>query len=376
MTEQLDVLRENHVSIWLDDLNRRALTDGTLRRRLLSSALAGVTTNPTIFARAISTGAEYREVIAELRSQRVGPAEALRALTSQDVRAAADVLRPIYDSTAARDGFVSIEVDPALAYDARGTVAAARLLHWLVDRPNVMVKIPATRECLPAITTCLAEGISVNVTLIFSPTRYAEVLDAARDGMLQAADRGGDLSRLRSVASFFVSRIDSAVDPVLRDLSQGPIALEGAVAVSSALVAYGIYRARATTRQWRDITAAGGLVQRPLWASTGTKDARYPDTMYVDRLVTPDAISTMPVATLDAFLDHGRPEPTTPSDIEEAENVLCAAHAAGVDLEHVWRELEDDGVTQFQKSWHSLTQVVADHLGLPESCTTTSRLEG
>lgn len=364
MTKQLDVLAENHVSIWLDDLKRRALTDGTIRRRLQSSALAGVTTNPTIFARAISTGAEYRDTIQELRSQRVGPAEALRVLTSQDVRVAADLLRPIYDRTSAHDGFVSIEVDPALAYDARGTVAAARLLHWLVDRPNMMVKIPATRDCMPAITACLADGISVNVTLIFSPSRYAEVLHAARDGMLQALDSGRDLSQLRSVASFFVSRIDSAVDPVLRDLSDGVSELEGAVAVSSALIAYGVYRAQATTRQWRDITAAGGLVQRPLWASTGTKDARYPDTMYVDRLVTPDAISTMPAATLDAFLDHGRPEPVTPTALDEADDVVAAARAAGVDLEHVWTVLEEDGVAQFQKSWHSLTDVVAEHLGI------------
>jgi transaldolase len=363
MSPQLDVLRENHVSIWLDDLKRRALTDGTLHRRLCSSALAGVTTNPTIFAHAISTGAEYRDTIEEFQRQRIVPGEALRLLTSQDVRAAADLLRPIYNRSSAYDGWVSIEVDPALAYDARGTIAAARLLHWLVDRPNVMVKIPATMECLPAVAVCLANGISVNVTLIFSPARYAQVLDAARDGMLQALANGRDLSRLRSVASFFVSRIDTAADPVLRDLADGVSELEGTLAVSSALVAYGVYRAQATSGQWRDITAAGGLVQRPLWASTGTKDARYPDTMYVDRLVTPDAISTMPAATLDAFLDHGRPEPVSPAAIDEADKVLSAANAAGVHLDHVWTQLEQEGVAQFQKSWDSLTDVVADRLG-------------
>jgi transaldolase len=362
MTKQLDALYDANVSVWLDDLKRRDLTDGTLERRILWSALSGVTTNPTIFAHAISTGAEYHDAIDDLRAQHVGAAEALRVLTSQDVRGAADLLRPIYERTAAYDGFVSIEVDPGLAYDARGTVAAARLLHWLVARPNVMVKIPATRECLPAITACLAEGISVNVTLIFSPHRYEEVLRAARKGMQLALKGGRDLTRLRSVASFFVSRIDSAVDPLLRNLSDGVNELEGAVGVSSALAAYSVYQAQTTTAAWRAITAAGGLVQRPLWASTGTKNGRYPDTMYVDRLVTPDAINTMPTTTLDAFLDHGKPAPVTAAAIQTAHDLLAAVHVAGVNLERVWGQLEEKGVAQFQQSWDSLTDVVADEL--------------
>jgi transaldolase len=323
-----------------------------------------VTTNPTIFARAISTGAEYQQAIEQLRAQHIGPAEALRVLTSQDVRAAADLLRPIYERTSAYDGFVSIEVDPSLAYDADGTLAAARLLHWLVDRPNVFVKIPATREGLGAITACLAEGISVNVTLIFSPGRYREVLDAARDGMSAARAAGRDLKTLRSVASFFVSRIDTAVDAALQELPEPELAaeLQGQVGVASARAAYGIYQQQALTQQWQTIVAAGGIVQRPLWASTGTKDPRYPDTTYVDRLVTPDAINTMPAATLDAFIDHGTPVPVTTQEIEGATQVLSAAHDAGIDLNAVWSGLEKDGIQQFAQSWESLTDVVANNL--------------
>jgi transaldolase len=362
MTKQLDVLRQAGVSIWLDDLNRGALTDGTLHERIISSGMVGVTTNPTIFARAIGSGEEYRGPISELRSQRVGPAEALRILTSQDVRHAADLMMAIYDDSEAYDGFVSIEVDPALAHDACGTVAAARLLHWLVDRPNVMVKIPATRQCLPAITQCLAEGISVNVTLIFSPFRYREVLDAAREGMHQALASGRDVSELRSVASFFVSRIDAALDPLLRDRNRGASHLEGHVGVASALAAYRVYQEQATTEEWRAIVAAGGLVQRPLWASTGTKDPRYSDTMYVDRLVTPYAINTMPAATLDAYLDHGTPSLVTQASMDAADEVLMDALTAEVNVEQTWSQLEKDGVAQFAKSWEDLTALVGDQL--------------
>jgi len=358
----LDILCKAGVSIWLDDLKRSALTDGTLQRRITTSGLVGVTTNPTIFARAISSGAEYQGAIEELRSQRVEPAEALRILTSQDVRRAADLMLPTFDGTEAYDGFVSIEVDPALAHDGAATIAAARLLNWLVDRPNVLVKIPATRECLPAITACLAEGISVNVTLIFSPDRYREVLDAARAGMRQALDAGRDVRELRSVASFFVSRIDSAVDPLLRDQTDGMSALEGEVGVASALAAYRIYQEQAVTEEWGDIVAAGGLVQRPLWASTGTKDPKYPDTMYVDRLITPHAVNTMPAGTLDAFLDHGAPVPVTAAAFEAADQVLADVRAVGVDLERTWAQLEEDGVAQFAQSWDALTLLVGGQL--------------
>jgi transaldolase len=364
---QLDDLDEGRVSIWLDDLSRGALADGSLRRRLTSSAVVGITTNPTIFARAISAGFGYEEAIEELRRQRVGASEALRILTSQDVRRAADLLLPTFGRSAASDGFVSIEVDPALAFDAKGTIAAARLLHWHVDRPNVMVKIPATRECLPAVTASLAAGISVNVTLIFSPSRYLEVMDAAREGMQQSLDAGHDLARLRSVASFFVSRIDSAVDPLLRAQSDIAKDVEGQVGVASALASYRIYQQQAATVEWRAITAAGGLVQRPLWASTGTKDARYPDTMYVDRLVTPEAVNTMPAATLDAFMDHGAPALVSAEAIDNSEAVLSAVRNSGVNLEEVWAGLEEEGVAQFQRSWDSLTGLMASKLGSTDS---------
>jgi transaldolase len=360
---QREVLSEGQVSVWLDDLNRAALTDGSLAQRLTSSPVVGITTNPTIFAKAISAGLEYGKAIEELRLQRVDAPEALRVLTSQDVRQAADLLLPTFDRSAASDGFVSIEVDPALAFDAQGTIAAARLLHWLVDRPNVMVKIPATRECLPAITASLAAGISVNVTLIFSPSRYLEVLDAARDGMQQALGAGHDLARLRSVASFFVSRIDSAVDPLLSDLSDAAKEAEGQVGIASALASYRIYQQQAATPGWRAITAAGGLVQRPLWASTGTKDKRYPDTMYVDRLVTPQAINTMPAATLDAFIDHGAPHLVSTEAIDNADAVLSAVRDGGVDLDEVWARLENEGVAQFQHSWESLSGLMTSKLG-------------
>jgi transaldolase len=360
----LDVLNEGRVSIWLDDLNRAALADGSLRQRLASSAVVGITTNPTIFARAISAGLGYEEEIEALRMQRVGAPEALRILTSQDVRQAADLLLPTFERSAASDGFVSIEVDPALAFDAQGTIAAARLLRWLVDRPNVMVKIPATRECLPAVTASLAAGISINVTLIFSPSRYLEVLDAAREGMQQALDAGQDLARLRSVASFFVSRIDTAVDPLLRNQSETARNVVGQVGVASALAAYRIYQQQAATPGWRAIAAAGGLVQRPLWASTGTKDARYPDTMYVDRLVTPEAINTMPAATLDAFIDHGAPALVSTEAIDNTDAVLSAVRDSGINLEEVWARLEQEGVAQFQHSWDSLAGLMTSKLGI------------
>jgi transaldolase len=362
MRTALTDLTSAGVSIWIDDLSREGLMSGALARRVAEFATTGVTTNPTIFARSITSGQAYEPAIRDLRRQGVHAGEAMRLLTAEDVRSAADLLLPTYMSTEARDGFVSIEVDPAFSYDVEGTIAAARLLHWLVDRPNVMVKIPATQAALPAITHCLAEGISVNVTLIFSPQRYRQVFEAALTGMELALRAGRDIRQLRSVASFFVSRIDTAVNAAVHD----PRDLDAAATstgVASALLSYEFYREEMNGDRAQAITARGGLVQRPLWASTGVKDPAYKNTMYVDQLVTPGAINTMPAATLDAFARDGSPgSPVGDADFDKARETLAAVSGLGVDMKGIVAALERAGVRSFQESWEALGSSLAQRL--------------
>ena len=303
----LSQLTAEGVSIWLDDISRDRLRTGNLADLMTNWEVRGVTSNPTIFAHAISQGDAYDQQLADLAISGVSPEEASRLITTYDIRWGCDVLRPVYDASEGVDGRVSLEVDPRLARETAKTIAEARTLWWMVDRPNLFIKIPATAQGLPAITACLAEGISVNVTLIFSLERYGQVIDAFMAGLEQAAAAGRDISRLASVASFFVSRVDTEVDSRLDKIgTPEAAALRGKAAIANARLAYELYEQRIGTPRWQALLAAGAKVQRPLWASTSTKDPAFEDTMYVVELVAPDTVNTMPEATLRATADHAK----------------------------------------------------------------------
>ncbi|SCF82975.1 transaldolase [Streptomyces sp. Ncost-T10-10d] len=304
--EPLKALSEEGVSVWLDDLSRKRITSGNLAELVERKHVVGVTTNPSIFQAAIGSGEGYEEQLADLAVRGVTVDEAVRMMTTADVRAAADILRPVYDATGGRDGRVSIEVDPRFAHDTAATVAEAKQLGWLVDRPNVMIKIPATKAGLPAITEAIGLGISVNVTLIFSLERYREVMDAYLSGLEKAQAAGMDLSTIHSVASFFVSRVDSEIDKRLAKVgTDEALALKGKAALANARLAYEEYEDVFAADRWTALATASANKQRPLWASTGVKDPAYKDTLYVDELVAPGTVNTMPEATLDATADHG-----------------------------------------------------------------------
>ena len=307
MTDPLTALTDAGVSIWLDDLSRDRLTSGSLADLVANQHVTGVTTNPSIFAKAISSGHAYDPQLGDLAARGVQTGEALRALTTFDVRWACDVLRGVYDATGGVDGRVSIEVDPRLAHDTHATIAEARALWWAVDRPNLFIKIPAARQGIPAIAACLGEGISINITLIFSLTRYDEVLDAFLDGLEQAQRAGLDLGAIGSVASFFVSRVDTEIDARLDKIGTTEAAeLRGQAAIANARLAYQHYERMLAGSRWQALASAGARPQRPLWASTSTKDPAYPDTRYVVGLVAPNVVNTMPEATLHAVADHGQ----------------------------------------------------------------------
>jgi len=364
MSDPLTALTRAGVSIWLDDLSRDRLTRGSLADLVTRNHVAGVTTNPTIFARAITGGRAYDAQVVDLAARGVGVGEALRALTTFDVRWACDVLHPVYDATDGVDGRVSIEVDPRLARDADATIAEARALWWAVDRPNLFIKIPAARQALPAIATCLAEGISINITLIFSLSRYDAVMDAFLDGMERAHQAGHDLSTIGSVASFFVSRVDTEVDARLDKIGTAAAAeLRGRAAIANARIAYQHYERVFSSRRWASLSAAGARPQRPLWASTSTKDPAYPDTRYVVDLVAPGVVNTMPEATLRAVADHGNvPADSVRTRYDDAEGVLDGLRRLGVDYDDVVQTLEDEGVATFDASWDMLGDQLAARL--------------
>ena len=355
-TEPLAALSSVGVSIWLDDLSRDRLSSGNLAKLIAERHVVGVTTNPTIFQKALLDGAAYGSQTRDLALRGVDLEEAVRALTTFDVRWGCDTLRGVAEATGGIDGRVSIEVDPRLARDADRTVAEARALWWLVDRPNLFIKIPATEQGLPAITRCLAEGISVNVTLIFSLDRYRAVLDAYVAGIEQARDAGHDLTKIASVASFFVSRVDAEIDARLEQLgTDEATALMGQAAIANARLAYEAYEQVLASDRWQPLAAAGANVQRPLWASTGVKNPAYDDTRYVVELAAPDTVNTMPEATLDAVADHGviRGD-TVRGTYEEARGVMRALAEVGVEYDDVVRKLEDEGVDKFEASWGEL----------------------
>ncbi|ASR36855.1 transaldolase [Prauserella marina] len=362
--DRLAQLSRAGVSIWLDDLSRERLTSGNLAELIRDKHVVGVTTNPTIFAAALSNGEAYDEQVRELAARGADVNAAVRELTTTDVRNAADVFRDVYTATGGVDGRVSIEVDPGLARDTGKTVAEAADLWKTVDRPNIFVKIPATEQGLPAITKTLAQGISVNVTLIFSVERYRAVIDAFFAGLEQARENGHDLSGIQSVASFFVSRVDSEVDKRLEAIGTGEaMALRGEAAIANARLAYAAYEELFGTQRWKDLAEAGAAPQRPLWASTGVKNPDYSDTRYVDELVVSGTVNTMPEKTLDAAADHAEFKGDRVSGSgAEAQRVFDKLSAAGIDVADVFRTLEDEGVEKFDKSWAELLDTVTGQL--------------
>jgi len=364
MTDSLARLRAAGVSVWLDDLRRERLTSGSLAALVRDKHVSGVTTNPTIFARSVAGSDAYSDQIRDLQVRQADPGQALRELTTFDVRWACDVLRPVYDATGGADGRVSIEVDPRISRDPAQTVAEARALWWQVDRPNLFVKIPAVQQGLPAISACLAEGISINVTLIFSLARYAEVIEAFLAGLEAARAAGRDLSGIASVASFFVSRVDTEVDRRLDKIgTDRAAAVRGKAAIANARLAYHRYEHATSTQRWKSLERAGARPQRPLWASTSVKDPAYEDTRYVTGLVAPDVVSTMPEATLDAVADHGQiPDDSIHGTYDQSQGVLRELAALGIDYHNVVQVLEDRGVSAFEASWDQLGQRLATAL--------------
>jgi transaldolase len=366
MADILGELTKAGVSVWLDDISRDRLRTGNLKDLIDNFHVRGVTSNPTIFAKALSKGNAYDEQVEDLKIRGVSVEEAARMITTYDIRWGADVLRPVYDSSAGVDGRVSLEVDPRLARDTDKTIAEAKQLWWLVDRPNMYIKIPATEAGIPAITATLAEGVSVNVTLIFSLQRYAEVIDAFMAGLEQAAANGHDISTIASVASFFVSRVDTEVDKRLAKIGTPEAqALKGKAAIANARLAYELYEQKLDTDRWRALAAKGAKVQRPLWASTSTKDPSLPDTLYVVELVAADTVNTMPEATLRATADHAvlRGD-TVHGTYEESRAVFASLEALGISYDDVVQVLEDEGVSKFEASWNELLASIKNELNL------------
>ncbi|QKJ19599.1 transaldolase [Microbacterium hominis] len=365
MSTPTQALSAAGVSIWLDDLSRDRITSGNLAELIQTRDVVGVTTNPTIFQGAIGSGAaSYADQITDLAKKGATVDDAIFAATTDDVRDAADIFRPVYDATGGVDGRVSIEVSPDLAHDTDATIAQAQALWATVDRPNTLIKIPATKAGLPAITAVIGAGISVNVTLIFSLERYAEVIDAYVAGLEQAQAAGHDISGIHSVASFFVSRVDTEVDKRLSAIGTDEAAgLKSLAGVANARLAYELFEQKFAEPAAAALIAAGGNVQRPLWASTGVKDPNLPDTLYVTELVAPGTVNTMPEKTLEATFDHGDiAGDTITGTYGTAHQVFADLAAVGVDFADVTQVLEDEGVEKFIASWHDLQATVKEAL--------------
>jgi transaldolase len=352
-------------SIWQDFISREVIRTGALRRRIEEEGLRGVTSNPAIFNEAIGGSQDYDDDIRELGRQGKSTVQIYETLTVRDVRDAADLLRPLYDDSEGRHGFVSLEVNPHLARDIDGTLSEALHLWQTVNRPNVMIKVPATREGLTCIEQLIRDGINVNVTLLFGLPRYREVAQAYIAGLTARAQQGEPLEHVASVASFFLSRIDVLVDPMLEERIQGggPAAdtaakLRGQVAVASAKQAYQIYKEIFMGADFRRLAERGARTQRVLWASTSTKNPDYPDVKYVEALIGPDTVNTLPQETLDAYRDHGRPAPRLEEDLSEAEWVLRTLPELGIDIDRVTRQLVQEGIEKFNKPYDSLIQTL------------------
>lgn len=357
-------LSQAGVSIWLDDLSRELTQGGGLQQLVDERSVVGVTSNPTIFASALAKGERYTDQVKQLVADGASVDEVVNAITTTDVRDACDLFAPVFERTGRVDGRVSLEVDPRLSHQTQETVGSARSLWATVDRPNLLIKIPATVEGLPAITTVVSEGISVNVTLIFSLDRYRGVMNAYLTGLEQAREKGLDLSTIASVASFFVSRVDSDVDSQLDAIgTEEAKALKGRAGLANARLAYSAFEEVVASPRWKVLAEAGATVQRPLWASTGTKDPSYPDTLYVTGLVTRDVVNTMPGATLDAVADHGSVDGDTvrgAADTAGAE--MDALERLGVSYAELVERLEVDGLDKFEKSWRELGETVSSEM--------------
>jgi transaldolase len=331
-------------AIWLDYIRRSLITSGELQA-LVDKGLRGMTSNPAIFNKAISESHDYDDQLRELIAQHQSAQAMYEALVVKDIQDAADILRPVYDQTNGADGFISLEANPYLAYDTNGTMEEIRRLRSRVNRPNVMYKVPATRQGIPVIEQLTAEGININITLMFSMDHYEQVANAYLNGLEKFAASGGDISRIASVASFFVSRVDKKVDKRLQDL--GNTALEGKIGIANAKNVYRRFKEVFGSERWQRLASKGGRVQRPLWASTSTKNPAYPDTLYVDNLIGPDTVNTLPPETLEAFLDHGTVARTVDRNVDEALAQLTQLAALGIDLIEVGDELQREGVDQF-----------------------------
>jgi transaldolase len=362
--DRLGQLAGAGVSIWLDDLSRERLDSGNLQELITDKHVVGVTTNPTIFAAALAKGSAYDAQVRELAARGASVEDAVREITVADVQQACDVFSGTWETTGGVDGRVSLEVDPGLARDTEATVAQALDLWKAVDRPNLLVKIPATEQGLPAITRSIAEGVSVNVTLIFSVERYRAVMGAFLDGLEQAAANGHQLASIASVASFFVSRVDTEIDKRLEAIgSDAALALRGKAGVANSRLAYAAFQEVFSSDRWTALEAKGARPQRPLWASTGVKNPDYSDTLYITELVVADTVNTMPEKTMLAFGDHGEVHgDRVTGTAAEAQEVFDALERAGIDLPDVFRVLEDEGVEKFEKSWTELGDTVTGQL--------------
>lgn len=360
-TSPLHLLYIAGVSPWLDQISRAMLDDGDLTRHVDDNAIRGVTSNPSIFAEAITGSSDYDDQVDELTSHGASAEEIIRTLMADDLRRACDVLADMYESSGGTDGFVSVEVTPTLAHDTEATIAEARDWAKTIDRPNLLIKVPATEAGLPAIEQLIAEGISVNVTLIFSLERYKAVMEAHLAGLQRANDDGLDLSTISSVGSFFISRMDVEVDQRLDDLgTDQALALKGTTAVANGRLAYEAFLDAYRGDDWETLAARGARVQRPLWASTSTKNDDYADTLYVDDLVAPHTVNTMPLSTLDAYQDHGEPPRAFgPAEIALAHRTMAEMEAVGVDYDDVMVVLETEGVDKFIASWQDVVDDVA-----------------
>jgi transaldolase len=361
-------------SFWYDNISRSILDSGRLAAMVTDDGIAGVTSNPTIFMKAVEEGAEYDADIRLLAGQGRSVEETVLRLTADDIRRAADILRPVWNASGGDDGYVSLECDPHLAHDHPGTVREAARLRGEVDRPNLMIKVPGTARGALAVRELIAGGTNVNVTLLFSPDQYRRVAEAYLEGLEDRLARGLPLAEVRSVASFFLSRIDTVIDRLLDDRIRNhpdegrrrqAAALRGEAAIAVAKVTYGIFGELFGSERFRRLREAGGRIQRPLWASTGTKDPAYSDVKYVEGLVGPHTVNTLPQATLDAFRDHGRAEETLTRGLAESGATLASLEGLGIALDPVYRTLQEDGVRAFIESWESLLATVRRKMGRP-----------
>ncbi|HEY2205844.1 MAG TPA: transaldolase [Pseudonocardia sp.] len=363
-SDRLGALSAAGVSIWLDDLSRERLRSGNLRELIEGSHVVGVTTNPTIFAAALGNGEAYDEQVRQLASRGASVTDAVREITVADVQQACDLFSGTWEATGGVDGRVSLEVDPNLARDTEATIAEALDLWKAVDRPNLLVKIPATEQGIPAITRAISEGVSVNVTLIFSVERYRAVMGAYLDGLERAAANGHQLGGIASVASFFVSRVDTEIDKRLDAIGTDEASgLKGKAAVANSRLAYAAFQEVFSGERWRKLADQGARAQRPLWASTGVKNPDYPDTLYVTELVVADTVNTMPEKTLRAFAEHGEVEGDRVTGIaDDAQRVFDGLEQVGIDLRDVFLTLENEGVQKFDASWEELLGTVREQL--------------